>query len=400
MTMLNKVYTNKEMCMKILRALPAEWNMKVTTMRETKNLTTTTTFQLFSNLKAYEFELQNQDQPKSNPQAVPALVVPESRSKKSESKGNEDLHEQMALLMKKFKKFSRYTKKFHKGKSSRRPYKKDREEEDEKKKEDQALCYNCRKSGHFKAHCPYPIVKKYTDEEKKAWKERKDKEMKKGRKAMKASDHEDEVKKKKEESSSDESRSSSSSSEEALLCLMAQNNNEEEVVWYIDSGCSRHMIWSKHCLEDFKEKDGPKVVFGGNEKPGETKGSGSIIKNGLIIKDVAFVQGLKFNLLSISQFCDKGYVVEFSKEVCKVKNEDTGLVILTGRRKKNMYVVDWSTAIGETYLVAKVKTEVSWLWHKRMSHLNFKAINKLARKGLVEGLPDVIFKKESICDSC
>ncbi|GAB2292076.1 hypothetical protein Dimus_038187 [Dionaea muscipula] len=145
---------------------------------------------------------------------------------------------------------------------------------------------------------------------------------------------------------------------------------------------------------------GVTVVFGGNEKPGETKGSGSIIKNGLIIRDIAYVQGLKFNVLSISQFCDKGYLVEFSKEICKIKNEDTGLVVLTGRRKKNMYVVDWSTAMGETCLVAKAKTEVSWLWHKKMSHLNFKAINKLARKGLVEGLPDVVFKKDSISDSC
>ncbi|GAB2297723.1 hypothetical protein Dimus_031810 [Dionaea muscipula] len=51
-------------------------------------------------------------------------------------------------------------------------------------------------------------------------------------------------------------------------------------------------------------------------------------------------QQIRFNLLSKSQFCDKGYLVEFSKEVCKVKNEGTDLVVLTGRRKKNMYVVD------------------------------------------------------------
>ncbi|GAB2280982.1 hypothetical protein Dimus_039439 [Dionaea muscipula] len=106
----------------------------------------------------------------------------------------------MTLLMKKFKKFTRSNKKFYKGETSRRPYKQDRDEEEEKKKEDQALCYNCRKPGHFKANCPYPIVKKYTDEERNAWKEKKDKELRKGRKAMKAS--EDEAKKKQKESSS------------------------------------------------------------------------------------------------------------------------------------------------------------------------------------------------------
>ncbi|GAB2297724.1 hypothetical protein Dimus_031811 [Dionaea muscipula] len=232
LTMLNKVYTNKEMCMKILRALLVEWSMKVTAMRETKNLTTTTIFQLFSDLKAYEFEFQNQDIPKTNPQAVQALAA---SSQKSKDKGKEDLYEQMALLIKKFKKFSRYTKKFHKEESSRRPYKQDRDEEDEKKKEDRALCYN---------------FKKYTDEERRAWKEKKDKEIRKERKAMKASDHEEETKKKKEESSSDESSSSSSSSEEALLCLMAQSGDEDEVTSRINS--SSFSSTSPHCEQDMQ----------------------------------------------------------------------------------------------------------------------------------------------------
>ncbi|GAB2299388.1 hypothetical protein Dimus_038557 [Dionaea muscipula] len=157
----------------------------------------------------------------------------------------------MALLMKKFKKFTRSNKKFYKGETSRRPYKKDKDEEDEKKKEDQALCYNCRKPGYFKVNCPYPTVKKYTDEEKRAWKERKDKELRKGRKAMKTSDHEDEGKKKKEESSSDEScSSSSSSSEEALLCLMAQEEKEDEVTSRINS--SNFSSTSPHCEQDLQ----------------------------------------------------------------------------------------------------------------------------------------------------
>ncbi|GAB2268445.1 hypothetical protein Dimus_038717 [Dionaea muscipula] len=101
----------------------------------------------------------------------------------------------MALLMKKFKKFTRYNKKFYRGESSRRPHKKEREEDDNHGKEGQTLCYNCRKPGHFKDNYPFPIVKKYTDEEKRAWKEKKDKEMRKERKAMKASDHEEELKK-------------------------------------------------------------------------------------------------------------------------------------------------------------------------------------------------------------
>ncbi|GAB2290264.1 hypothetical protein Dimus_038095 [Dionaea muscipula] len=203
-------------------------------MRESKNLTTSTTFQLFSDLKAYEFELTNQEKPKVNTQSVPVLVAPQASpqtTSKAEDK-REDLHEQMTLLMKKFKKFSKYSKRYHKGESSRRYKRRDEDEEEDqwKNKEGQSLCYNCRRPGHFKADCPYPLVKKYTEEEKKAWKEKKE-EMKKNRKA-----EEEEQKKKKEESISEES-TSSSSNEEALLCLMAQEE-ENEVTSKITSSSS------------------------------------------------------------------------------------------------------------------------------------------------------------------
>lgn len=42
---------------------------------------------------------------------------------------------------------------------------------------------------------------------------------------------------------------------------------ESEDVWYVDSGCSKHMIRRKVCLEDFKKVDDPKVIFGGNDEP-------------------------------------------------------------------------------------------------------------------------------------
>nr|GEV83797.1 hypothetical protein [Tanacetum cinerariifolium] len=42
----------------------------------------------------------------------------------------------------------------------------------------------------------------------------------------------------------------------------------------------------------------------------------------------------------------------------------------------------------------------SWLWHRRLSHLNFGAINHLARQGLVRGLPKLKFKKDHLCSAC
>nr|GEV64981.1 hypothetical protein [Tanacetum cinerariifolium] len=42
----------------------------------------------------------------------------------------------------------------------------------------------------------------------------------------------------------------------------------------------------------------------------------------------------------------------------------------------------------------------SWLWHRRLSHLNFGAINHLARQGLVRGLPKLKFEKDHLCSAC
>ncbi|GJW02148.1 retrovirus-related pol polyprotein from transposon TNT 1-94 [Tanacetum coccineum] len=41
-----------------------------------------------------------------------------------------------------------------------------------------------------------------------------------------------------------------------------------------------------------------------------------------------------------------------------------------------------------------------WLWHRRLSHLNFGAINHLARHGLVRGLPKIKFEKDNLCSAC
>ncbi|GKC84948.1 retrovirus-related pol polyprotein from transposon TNT 1-94, partial [Tanacetum coccineum] len=51
-------------------------------------------------------------------------------------------------------------------------------------------------------------------------------------------------------------------------------------------------------------------------------------------------------------------------------------------------------------LLSKASKTKSWLWHRRLSHLNFGAINHLARHGLVRGLPKLKFEKDHLCSTC
>ncbi|GKD45031.1 putative reverse transcriptase domain-containing protein [Tanacetum coccineum] len=49
---------------------------------------------------------------------------------------------------------------------------------------------------------------------------------------------------------------------------------------------------------------------------------------------------------------------------------------------------------------AKASPSVNWLWHKRLSHINFKTINNLSKYNLVFGLPSLTFSKDKNCSAC
>ncbi|GJU66502.1 putative ribonuclease H-like domain-containing protein [Tanacetum coccineum] len=117
---------------------------------------------------------------------------------------------------------------------------------------------------------------------------------------------------------------------------------------------------------------------------------------------------LKFNLLSVSQICDKKHNVLFTDKEClilspKFKFVDEDLVILRAPRKNDVYSLDLKNIIpsgGITCLVAKATEDEAVLWHRRLGHVNFKNINKLVKGNLVRGLPSKTFKLDHSCLAC
>ncbi|GJY51244.1 putative ribonuclease H-like domain-containing protein [Tanacetum coccineum] len=123
---------------------------------------------------------------------------------------------------------------------------------------------------------------------------------------------------------------------------------------------------------------------------------------------VSYVEELKFNLLSVSQICDKKHNVLFTDKEClilspKFKFVDEDLVILRAPRKNDVYSLDLKNIIpsgGVTCLVAKATKDEAVLWHRRLGHVNFKNINKLVKGNLVRGLPSKTFKLDHSCLAC
>ncbi|KAL4564910.1 hypothetical protein LXL04_028986 [Taraxacum kok-saghyz] len=173
--------------------------------------------------------------------------------------------------------------------------------------------------------------------------------------------------------------------------------------WYIDSGCSRHMTGRKEQLRDFRNlKDGGRVKFGNNHTA-EIKGYGKITNGEFTINRVAYVEGLKHNLISVSQLVvGTGLKITFDDEGSVIEDKKTKNVILKSERKGEMFPLDMTPIIGKPSicLLTRAASDMSWLWHRRFSHLNFRDINKLVVNDLVRGLPVLKFDNEHLCAAC
>ncbi|GJZ60199.1 putative ribonuclease H-like domain-containing protein [Tanacetum coccineum] len=115
-------------------------------------------------------------------------------------------------------------------------------------------------------------------------------------------------------------------------------------------------------------------------RSGRISGKGTIKTSCLDFEKVSYVEELKFNLLSVSQICEK------------IANN----VLLHCQAGSKEYF----SSGGSLCLVAKATEDEAVLWHRRLGHVNFKNINKLVKGNLVRGLPSKTFKLDHSCLAC
>ncbi|GJS84891.1 retrovirus-related pol polyprotein from transposon TNT 1-94 [Tanacetum coccineum] len=132
------------------------------------------------------------------------------------------------------------------------------------------------------------------------------------------------------------------------------------VLWIVDSGCSKHMTGDRSLLKNFIEKFMGTVRFG-NDNFAAITGYGDYIQGNITICHVYYVEG-----------------------------------------ESNLYTISISdmAASSPVCLMSKATSTKSWLWHRRLSHLNFGTINDLTRLDLVDGLPKFKYGKDHLCSAC
>ncbi|GJZ77925.1 retrovirus-related pol polyprotein from transposon TNT 1-94 [Tanacetum coccineum] len=105
-----------------------------------------------------------------------------------------------------------------------------------------------------------------------------------------------------------------------------------------ENGYSRHITGVKQYLHIYSKESGPKVVFG-DDSSGDTEGYGSVNCNVITFTMVAYVNGLKHNLISISQLCDANFKVLFTKSQGTILNQNDEVFLIDSRRR-DVYVID------------------------------------------------------------
>ncbi|GKA10596.1 retrovirus-related pol polyprotein from transposon TNT 1-94, partial [Tanacetum coccineum] len=216
------------------------------------------------------------------------------------------------------------------------------------------------------------------------------------------------------------------------------------ILWCLDSGCSKHMIGNRSQLMNFVSKFlgtvrfkndqiarimgygdyqlgnvvisrvyyveglGHNLFLGGqfcdadlevafrknacfickNDQIARIMGYGDYQLGNVVISRVYYVEGLGHNLFLGGQFCDADLEVAFRKNACFICNLE-GVDLLSGPRDTNLYTISLDDMLRSSpiCLLSKALKTKSLLWHRRLSHLNFGTLNKLAKDGLARGIP-------------
>ncbi|GJR83250.1 retrovirus-related pol polyprotein from transposon TNT 1-94 [Tanacetum coccineum] len=143
-------------------------------------------------------------------------------------------------------------------------------------------------------------------------------------------------------------------------------NSEPNHTW---GSNATDILSSSSLVNDRLSRSSSSIVRFGNDQIARIMGYGDYQLGNVTISRVYYIEGLGHNLFFVGQFCDEYLEVPFWKNTCFIRNLEAS------------------------------KTK-SWLWHCRLSHLNFGALNKLAKDGLARGIPRLKFQKDHLCSAC
>jgi hypothetical protein len=150
-----------------------------------------------------------------------------------------------------------------------------------------------------------------------------------------------------------------------------------------------------------KNRDSQDIIIFGDGNQVKVKGLGKIaITTEHSISNVFLEESLGYNLLSVSQLCHMDYNCLFTNIDVSVFRRSDGSLTFKGVLDSKLYLVDFSKEnVGpDACLIAK--TNMGWLWHRRLAHVGMKNLHKLLKGEHVLELTDDCFEKDRPCAAC
>jgi hypothetical protein len=156
-----------------------------------------------------------------------------------------------------------------------------------------------------------------------------------------------------------------------------------EDTWLMDSGCSRHMTGNKKWFSSLTPLSHKEYVTFGDDKKGKVLGTGVIKVNDCFsLNDVALVDILRYNLLSVSQLCD----VDLSALFCKSDShvlDSSGKSVCGISRIGNVFHTDFSSNQSSLRCLVSQSSSELWKWHRRLGHRSFDLLCRLSGLALL-----------------
>jgi transposase InsO family protein len=177
-------------------------------------------------------------------------------------------------------------------------------------------------------------------------------------------------------------------------------------LWLLDSGCSNHMTGNRELLSSIDSSISSNITLG-NDYLVKVQGRGTvpILTKQNVKKDISnvyHVPDLKHNLLSVGQLIEKGYKVLFEGISCKIYDKKPSRkwiseIYMTPNR---MFPLTLRTAnLSQPYAQNETTMNETMVWHTRFGHIPFQSLSLLQKNSMVKGLP--IFKEQiPPCESC
>ncbi|MCO5602817.1 hypothetical protein L7F22_056956 [Adiantum nelumboides] len=180
------------------------------------------------------------------------------------------------------------------------------------------------------------------------------------------------------------------------------------MIWYFDSGASRHITSRKDLFCSLDAAPTGKKVTCANNASYPIKGVGKIlitISDGsdLCLPDVLYVPGIKKNWLSVSSLAKNGLRVIFEDDRCIVRDRENGYSLITiGTLENGLFVLDRyekqiQVCIAETKTQAMQDAE---LWHARFGHVGYGSLMTLQRHNMAHDFSLLEMPPRHVCEGC